>query len=101
MLRVLNMGLRFEVRTQLEEELCGTEVEPMEKHGLQSISLGVPGASCTHIYAGGLYQSQDTRTLAQYQKTLTSYESPSNPFQSFQLVQEILLVWPSGSLMSL
>lgn len=95
------MGLRFEVRTELEEELCRREVESMEKHGLQSISLGVPGAACTHIYARGLDQSQKPRTLAQYQKILTSYESPSNPFQSSQLVQEILLVWPSGSLMPL
>lgn len=94
------MGSKFEVRAKLEE-LCGREVEPMEKHGLQSISLGVPGAVCTHIYARGLDQSQDMRTLAQYQKILTSYESPPNPFQSFQLVQEILLVCSSRSLMPL
>lgn len=52
----------------------------MEEHKLQSINLGVLGATCTHIYARGLYQSQDTGTLAPYQKILTSFESPSNPF---------------------
>lgn len=47
MLRALKTGLRFEVRTELEEELCRREVEAMEKAWTPEYQPRCPW-SCVH-----------------------------------------------------